>query len=453
MHKQSSDVLYAELLQLVVNHSKALAKIDKMESRIKQEKTASKSHQKHISLLESDIITENADQANIKALQKLLDGKDKVINDLKENLKIPPTQVLQTRELAEVETEKDQLQQRILFLHVQISKLKQENEALSEKLKHAENSNPLAAWPQEGIEMTTGEIVAAMSQVKLKDIQISELNLKIEKLKKADQGTLKIAELEGKVEELKQKLEDQEYGLTGRVALLGDRHLIWDEITKSLMEFRPYLDIMEDKVALSCKALHKYVVLNDTMVKRIPDIAQNAINLLKIVTNEQLHTLQVKDRITVIMWAKRVICKHNFANSVKAKAEEMRNVVHQMKNIFQPLFKINLPTFWNSLDKLIPATEYQPALLASRMDSSKLNELPGSLSGPTIVDRLSDDFIILHQFRNLREFMPPMSYTQCIELQILLKEMLDNEMLTDEQWKQVERLGQMKYNIAGSSAS
>jgi len=31
--------------------------------------------------------------------------------------------------------------------------------------------------------------------------------------------------------------------------------------------------------------------------------------------------------------------------------------------------------------------------------------------------------------------MPPMSYTQCIELEILLKEMSDYDMLTEEQWK------------------
>jgi len=41
--------------------------------------------------LEVDIVAENADQANVKALQKLLDNKDKTINDLKEKLKIPPT--------------------------------------------------------------------------------------------------------------------------------------------------------------------------------------------------------------------------------------------------------------------------------------------------------------------------------------------------------------------------
>ena len=68
--------------------------------------------------------------------------------------------------------------------------------------------------------------------------------------------------------------------------------MIWDAITKLMVEFRPYLDMMEDKDALSCKALHKCVVLNETMAKQTPDIAQNAINLLNSVTNEQLRTLK-----------------------------------------------------------------------------------------------------------------------------------------------------------------
>jgi len=69
-------------------------------------------------------------------------------------------------------------------------------------------------------------------------------------------------------------------------------------------------------------------------------------------------------------------------------------------------------------------------LLAAKMDSSKLNEMLGILSGPTVVDGLLDDFRILYQLRNLRDFMPQMSYTHCIELEILLKEMFDYDMLT-----------------------
>jgi len=70
---------------------------------LKQEKTASMSHQKQINSLESDLVTEVSDQKDAKALHKLLDRKGKLINELKEKLKIPPTQVLQTLELAKVE--------------------------------------------------------------------------------------------------------------------------------------------------------------------------------------------------------------------------------------------------------------------------------------------------------------------------------------------------------------
>ena len=44
-----------------------------------------------------------------------MDIKDKLINELKEKLKIPPTQVLQTLELAEVESDKEHLHQRVYF--------------------------------------------------------------------------------------------------------------------------------------------------------------------------------------------------------------------------------------------------------------------------------------------------------------------------------------------------
>jgi len=90
-HKKSSEILYAELLQLAIDHSKSLAKIDKLKLRVKQKKIASKSHQKQIMSLEDDIITEIEEKKYVKALQRLLDSKDKLINEPREKLKIPPT--------------------------------------------------------------------------------------------------------------------------------------------------------------------------------------------------------------------------------------------------------------------------------------------------------------------------------------------------------------------------
>ena len=138
---------------------------------------------------------------------------------------------------------------------------------MSQKLNQAHVlNNPLSGISVENNDFSIEEIVAAMSQVQLKDIQISELHLEIDKLKNVDQSTQKIAQLEENIEELKHKIEDQEGSLTRRFPLIGVRHLIWDTIINSIVDFRPYLDMLEDTTALSCKSLHKCVVINETML-------------------------------------------------------------------------------------------------------------------------------------------------------------------------------------------
>ena len=59
-----------------------------------------------------------------------------------------------------------------------------------------------------------------------------------------------------------------------------------------------------------------------------------------------------------MMWVTKVVCKNNYVNNVKRKVEEMRNLVHQVKSLFQPLFSIDLPAFWDSFGKFVPAVEH-----------------------------------------------------------------------------------------------
>ena len=183
---------------MAINHSKDLAKIDKLELRLKQEQTTSKSHLKKIKSLESYLATDGSDQKDAKALQELLDNKDTIINELKGKMKIPPTQVLQTRELTEAEQEKDHLQKRVLVLNSQVISLKQENESLLKKLEQVPQvTNTSTSIIVENNDLSTEEIVAAMSQVQLKDIEISELQLENDKLKKdSDQNSENITKLE-----------------------------------------------------------------------------------------------------------------------------------------------------------------------------------------------------------------------------------------------------------------
>jgi hypothetical protein len=74
------------------------------------------------------------------------------------------------------------------------------------------------------------------------------------------------------------------------------------------------------------------------------------------------------------------------------------------------------------------------------MDHSKFETLEEGLKGSTLVDKLSTYFEILNQFRKFKLGLPFMSYATCIDLKILMKEMVDYEIPFELQWKEIVRL-------------
>jgi hypothetical protein len=74
-----------------------------------------------------------------------------------------------------------------------------------------------------------------------------------------------------------------------------------------------------------------------------------------------------------------------------------------------------------------------------------------SLKGPSLVEHLATDFEILNKFKTVKVSVPTMSYVTCINLETLIKEMMDYEIPYDAQWKELMRLGKTKYNIPGTN--
>ena len=69
------------------------------------------------------------------------------------------------------------------------------------------------------------------------------------------------------------------------------------------------------------------------------------------------------------------------------------------------------------------------------MDHSKFEGLKRGIDGNTLVEKLMDDFEILIQFKEIKAGLPPISYTSCIELEVLIQEMSNYEMTSQSQWK------------------
>ena len=84
-------------------------------------------------------------------------------------------------------------------------------------------------------------------------------------------------------------------------------------------------------------------------------------------------------------------------------------------------------------------------LVQNRMDHSKFDDLEKGLTGKTIVDKLTEDFEILQKFAIIRSRLPKVSYEAYMELEVSIREMMECDTLSVEQWKVVERFKKTKY--------
>jgi hypothetical protein len=85
------------------------------------------------------------------------------------------------------------------------------------------------------------------------------------------------------------------------------------------------------------------------------------------------------------------------------------------------------------------------------MDHSKFESLEENLKGATLVECLITYFDILNQSKIVNIRLPIMTYSSCIDLEILIKEMMDYDIPSDLQWKEIVRLGKTNYSLPGTN--
>ena len=73
------------------------------------------------------------------------------------------------------------------------------------------------------------------------------------------------------------------------------------------------------------------------------------------------------------------------------------------------------------------------------------------MKGETLVEYLITNFEILNQFKIVNIGLPTMNYASCIDLEILIKEMMDYEIPSDLQWKEIVQLGRTKCSFPGTN--
>ena len=115
--------------------------------------------------------------------------------------------------------------------------------------------------------------------------------------------------------------------------------------------------------------------------------------------------------------------------------------------MFNPLFKRGLPLFWEEKGGKWSQKDYNDRLINCRSDHRKFDDMQQSLSGKIVVDKLAGDFGLLFYFKATCAKLADFSYVDNLHLRVLVKEMVNLDFPTIDQWKTVEQFGKNKYKL------
>ena len=106
----------------------------------------------------------------------------------------------------------------------------------------------------------------------------------------------------------------------GNGPLQGEKHIIWDTLSIEITKFRHYLNFIDDLSILTDSVQQKLKLVNEHMAKR-PHYSSERIKFSEF-TDIPKVARHIKDRISIVLWAKKIIHKHHLMKTVQDKSEE-----------------------------------------------------------------------------------------------------------------------------------
>ena len=131
-------------------------------------------------------------------------------------------------------------------------------------------------------------------------------------------------------------------------------------------------------------------------------------------------------------------------DNVKTMAKGMKEEIKDFYKKFKPLFDKGIPTFWYNNDNLFNIEDYDNLLAQQRVNHDKFQDMEGTLKGGDILNKLEDDFDILSKLNNIRKSLPPISFSNCMELEVLAWEMQAYNVPSKAEWMEIDNFSKLK---------
>ena len=128
--------------------------------------------------------------------------------------------------------------------------------------------------------------------------------------------------------------------------------MIWDILSMEITKFRHYLNFIDDESALVNLASQILKLENETMEKKPLNTAHNAMNFLNSLTYQNLQDIGIKERVAIVLWAKKFINKIQLMKVVQDKVNQMSSQIKDFRTNFKDLFDDGLPCLWDDEGQL-----------------------------------------------------------------------------------------------------
>ena len=154
----------------------------------------------------------------------------------------------------------------------------------------------------------------------------------------------------------------------------------------------------------------------------------------------------------LIAQAKKYIIKDKMLQNTTAKAKYMLGRVSDFRVIFQNVFELGLPKFWDEQGMFLSEVDYQEDFHQRKNDTSTFNNLSTIIKGQDIVNILEKDFELLSMMKETILSVPPITYFFYSDLDTDTRETLVVTFPTNSIWQRISRFATRWTELEGGSS-
>jgi hypothetical protein len=404
MHKQTGEMISHTLARVATSAAKYRTTLSNAQTQLKLEKMSSFAKDSKIKTLEELVLKIGYDSTNVKAAEEMIKKKNADIAALRKQLKLPPTEDPQTKDIAEREGEKDEMLRLLMEQSAQLKEMEAEMEKLLQEKEQSKAGEgiTLSAIPIAGLSATTVttipsataeqrpegtiDLAKSMERMNLQESEISRLKKELENLQELKTSFQTSLSREKQVnEQMRKELQQlQKQTLAGKTSA-EVKELVWTDIAKSINEIWPMVQIMFEQNELlerSKQAVEKI----RTELGDMPAQANDIIRFLNSKTREELEELKIEDRTETILEVKRVLTKRGLMLQLEEKIQVMDQGVQRFFLKIDTLQRKGLPGMKVINDKLMVLPDYKKKLIEVSKDCAKFAGIQSNITGRAFME-------------------------------------------------------------------